>query len=167
LISLNLIRWVQVSTPKFVICPADWASAYTSWYFPPKFSACVQTLLTTGSVVVEQPSAVVSFCGIRSGLVTSIADRPAGGGRIPPWYPSTRLGPSLSPPDEAFGGVQKPNCTFTGRTTGVVMLPIVIEPLVTFPAVHAARDKPLTRGRGTVGVSCIRGLSSGQLVNGV
>jgi hypothetical protein len=97
LISLNLIRWVQVSTPKFVICPADWASAYTSRSFPPKCTAWLQTFLTTGSVAVEQPSAVVRLSGIRSGLVTSIADRPAGGGRTPPAYDGIKPGPVASP----------------------------------------------------------------------
>ena len=71
----------------------------------------------------------------------------------------------MSPPDEAFGGVQKPNCTFTGRTTGVVMLPTVIEPEATFPAVHAATDKPVYPLSVKDGVSCMTGFSTGQLVN--
>ena len=67
----------------------------------------------------------------------------------------------LSPPSEAFGGDQKPNCTFTGRTTGVVMVPIVIEPLSTCPVTHATTSKAVSLD------SSMMGLSSGQLVNGV
>jgi hypothetical protein len=48
-------------------------------------------------VVVEQPSAVVRLSGIRSGLVTSIADRPAGEGRTPPAYDGIKPGPVASP----------------------------------------------------------------------
>ena len=73
--------------------------------------------------------------------MTSIADRPAGGGRI---RRQPRTASQVVAADEAFGGFQKPNCTFTGRTTGVVMLPIVIEPLAAFPATHAAMDSAVT-----------------------
>src|SRR5260370_5105959 len=117
LISLNLIRWVHVVSPKFVSCPAVWASANTSRNFPPKFIAFVQRAWTFGSVVVEQPSAVVRLSGIRSGLVTSIADRPAGGGRIPP--ANCPIPPVQPPPSEALGGSQPPDCTVTGRPNGV------------------------------------------------
>jgi hypothetical protein len=44
----------------------------------------------------------------------------------------------LSPPGAEFGGGKKPNCTFTGRTIGVVMLPILSVPLDAAPATHAA-----------------------------
>src|SRR5580700_5752191 len=107
-----------------------------SSYLPPKFCAFVQRAWTVGSVVVEQPSAVLRLSGIRSGLVTSIADSPAGGGTTAGG--GERLVEVLSPPGAEFGGGTKPNCTFTGRTTGVTMLPTLSVPLAASPATHAA-----------------------------
>jgi hypothetical protein len=52
----------------------------------------------------------------------------------------------LSPPGAAFGVEKKPNCVFTGCTTGVVMLPILSVPLVTSLAEHAAKELPPDAG---------------------
>ena len=114
-------------------------------------------MLWTTLLVLGQPSIWVRVPGIWSGLVTSIAFRPAGGGRIPP---ANELIPVVqSPPKSAFGVCTPPNCTSTGSMTGVVMLPMVIEPLFTCPSEHmtAEPDTP----------SFMRGLSIGQLVNGL
>jgi hypothetical protein len=58
-----------------------------------------------------------------------------------------------------------PNCTCTACVTGVVMLPIVIDPLVAFPATHAAKPPPFEPIPVAM-TSCMRGLFSGQFVNG-
>ncbi len=79
LISLNITGCVQLRRLKFVIGPASSASAYTSRYRPPKFCAFTHRFSTTW-LLLGQPSAVVRLSGIRSGLVVSMADTPAGGG---------------------------------------------------------------------------------------
>src|ERR1700722_7012720 len=113
-------------------------------------------MFSTALTVLGQPSAVVRLSGMTSGWVDTIADTPAGGGRMPPAY--CWIPPGLSPPNEAFGGSQMPNCTSTGEVTGVTMLPIVIEPLATAPSTQPVASPPVD--------SCMIGLSSGQLVNG-
>src|SRR5215469_6461263 len=143
LISWNFTGCVQVKRLKLVSAPASWASAKTWLYTPPRAWAVLQMLRTVGSVAVAQPSAVVRLCGIRSGLVDSTADSPASGG-----YAGTGKPVEL-------GCQAKPNCTFTGSVTVVVMLPIVIEPPVASPAVHAAKPPPLS----VMGItSCMIGL---------
>src|SRR5215467_6989008 len=106
-------------------------------------------MCSTGALVPGQPSALSRPPGTNSGEVTSCAERPPGGGRIPPvnW-----LG-------VAFGGSHTPNCAVTGWVIVVVMLPILIEPERVSPAMHPVAEPPTD--------SRICGFSSGQSVNGL
>src|SRR5215470_6295713 len=148
LISWNFTGCVHVVSAKFVMGPADLAKAYTFRYFPPRRAAFLQRC-STGAVEPGQPRALGRPPCTNSGEVTSCAAKPSGGGRIPPvnW-----LG-------VAFGGSHMPNWAMTGCLISVVMLPIVIEPVVTTPATHPVALPPSD--------SCIRGRSSGQSVNGL
>src|SRR5215470_2745017 len=123
LISLKITGCVQVKRRKFVIGPTSWASAKT-WLSAGLAAACWQ-MFSTVALLLGQPSSVVRLPGIRSGLVDRIADGPASGDTV-------GRGKSNVTGAESY----HPNCTFTGWVTGVVMLPIVIDPLFASPAVH-------------------------------
>src|SRR5262249_58870665 len=101
----------------------------------------------------------LGLAGLSPGLVPSIADPPAGGGRTPP--ANCSIPPLLSPPNAAFCGSQPPNCTFTGCTTGVVMLPSVSVPLAASPALHTTASPPTDSFMSALSTAI------GQLVNGL